>query len=94
MALAASRMATISAWALGSWVEIGQLIFIAAVLIGLVYNLTPTPAIELAAGSLAIAAPLALKLESLQLSGSFKGRGAFHKLLATKVPAAGIVAAS
>jgi threonine dehydratase len=39
-------------------------------------------------------APLALKLESLQVSGSFKGRGAFHKLLASKVPAAGIVAAS
>lgn len=53
-----------------------------------------TPAIELAAGSLGIAVPLALKLESLQLSGSFKGRGAFHKLLASKVPAAGIVAAS
>ncbi|MDP2333616.1 MAG: serine/threonine dehydratase [Reyranella sp.] len=53
-----------------------------------------TPAIELKAGSLGIAAPLALKLESLQLSGSFKGRGAFHKLLASKVPAAGIVAAS
>ena len=53
-----------------------------------------TPAIELAAGSLGIAAPLALKLESLQVSGSFKGRGAFHKLLASKVPAAGIVAAS
>lgn len=53
-----------------------------------------TPAIELASGSLGIAAPLALKLESLQLSGSFKGRGAFHKLLASKVPAAGIVAAS
>lgn len=53
-----------------------------------------TPAIELVAGSLGIAAPLALKLESLQLSGSFKGRGAFHKLLASKVPAAGIVAAS
>ena len=53
-----------------------------------------TPVIELAAGSLGIAAPLALKLESLQLSGSFKGRGAFHKLLASKVPAAGIVAAS
>ncbi|TBR28878.1 MAG: pyridoxal-phosphate dependent enzyme, partial [Reyranella sp.] len=32
--------------------------------------------------------------ESLQVSGSFKGRGAFHKLLASKVPAAGIVAAS
>jgi threonine dehydratase len=53
-----------------------------------------TPAIELSAGALGVAAPLALKLESLQLSGSFKGRGAFHKLLASKVPAAGIVAAS
>jgi threonine dehydratase len=37
---------------------------------------------------------LALKLESLQLSGSFKGRGAFHKLLASNVPKAGIIAAS
>ena len=37
---------------------------------------------------------MALKLESLQVSGSFKGRGAFHKLLASKVPAAGIIAAS
>ena len=50
--------------------------------------------IELPAGSLGVAAPLALKLESLQVSGSFKGRGAFHKLLASKVPAAGIIAAS
>lgn len=53
-----------------------------------------TPVIELAAGALGMTAPLALKLESLQVSGSFKGRGAFHKLLASKVPAAGIVAAS
>ena len=53
-----------------------------------------TPALELAAGSLGVTAPLALKLESLQVSGSFKGRGAFHKILASKVPAAGIVAAS
>ena len=53
-----------------------------------------TPVIELAAGSLGVTAPLALKLESLQVSGSFKGRGAFHKLLASKVPAAGIIAAS
>lgn len=53
-----------------------------------------TPAIELAAGAFGIGAPLALKLESLQVSGSFKGRGAFHKLLASPVPAAGIVAAS
>src|SRR5882724_4321673 len=53
-----------------------------------------TPAIELPAGSLGVRAPVALKLESLQVSGSFKGRGAFHKLLASKVPAAGIIAAS
>jgi len=53
-----------------------------------------TPVIELAAGSLGVTAPLALKLESLQVSGTFKGRGAFHKLLASKVPAAGTIAAS
>jgi len=53
-----------------------------------------TPAIELAAGALGVDAPVALKLESLQVSGTFKGRGAFHKLLASKVPAAGIIAAS
>ena len=53
-----------------------------------------TPALELAAGSLGLGQPLALKLESLQVSGSFKGRGAFHKLLASSVPGAGIVAAS
>ena len=53
-----------------------------------------TPCIELTPGALGVGAPLALKLEALQVSGSFKGRGAFHKLLASTVPAAGIVAAS
>jgi threonine dehydratase len=53
-----------------------------------------TPTLELGAGSLGVASPLALKLESLQVSGSFKGRGAFHKLLASQVPAAGVIAAS
>lgn len=53
-----------------------------------------TPVIELPAGSLGLGCALALKLESLQVSGTFKGRGAFHKLLASKVPAAGIIAAS
>jgi threonine dehydratase len=53
-----------------------------------------TPVIELPAGALGLASPLALKLESLQVSGTFKGRGAFHKLLASQVPAAGIIAAS
>jgi threonine dehydratase len=37
---------------------------------------------------------LALKLESLQHSGSFKARGAFANLLMREVPPAGVVAAS
>ena len=37
---------------------------------------------------------LTLKVETINPIGSFKGRGAFHKLLASKVPAAGIIAAS
>jgi len=49
-----------------------------------------TPVVEFAAARTSVV----LKLESLQVSGSFKGRGAFHKLLASKVPASGIVAAS
>ncbi len=53
-----------------------------------------TPALELPKGSLGLRQPLALKLESMQVSGSFKGRGAFHKLLASNVPKAGIIAAS
>lgn len=53
-----------------------------------------TPALELATGTFGLSAPLALKLESLQVSGSFKGRGAFHKLLLSKPPAAGVIAAS
>ena len=53
-----------------------------------------TPVLELATGAFGSTVPLALKLEALQVSGSFKGRGAFHKLLASKVPPAGIVAAS
>ena len=55
-----------------------------------------TPMIELPPGSVrpTLHQPVALKLESLQVSGSFKGRGAFHKLLASNVPPAGIIAAS
>jgi threonine dehydratase len=37
---------------------------------------------------------LAMKLEHLQVTGSFKPRGAFSKLIASDVPAAGVVAAS
>ena len=53
-----------------------------------------TPVIELPKGSLGHRQPMALKLESLQVSGTFKGRGAFHKLLASTVPSAGVIAAS
>jgi threonine dehydratase len=35
-----------------------------------------------------------LKLEQLQLSGSFKARGMFNRLLANPIPAAGVTAAS
>ena len=38
--------------------------------------------------------PLALKLEQLQHSGSFKARGAFANLLLRDIPKAGVVAAS
>jgi threonine dehydratase len=53
-----------------------------------------TPVIELSEGSLGHRQPMALKLEALQVSGTFKGRGAFHKLLASTVPPAGVIAAS
>ena len=53
-----------------------------------------TPVLEPEAGSLGIATPIAIKLEQMQLAGSFKGRGAFHKLLSSQVPAAGVIAAS
>ena len=41
-----------------------------------------------------MSAPVALKLENTQLTGSFKVRGAFNTLLSSDVPAAGVVAAS
>jgi threonine dehydratase len=54
-----------------------------------------TPAIEIDAGDFGLpAAPLALKLELLQHTGSFKARGAVTNVLTRAVPPAGIVAAS
>ncbi len=53
-----------------------------------------TPVIELPAGALGLSGALAVKLEQLQVSGTFKGRGAFHKLVSSTVPAAGVIAAS
>ena len=54
-----------------------------------------TPVIEIDAAEFGLAAaPLSLKLEQLQHSGSFKARGAFANLLTREVPEAGVVAAS
>jgi threonine dehydratase len=53
-----------------------------------------TPVIELPKGAFGVAVPLAIKLEQMQVSGTFKGRGAFHKLLSTPVPPAGVITAS
>jgi threonine dehydratase len=54
-----------------------------------------TPTIDVDGPDLGVGScKLCLKLELLQHSGSFKARGAFTNLLARKVPAAGVVAAS
>jgi threonine dehydratase len=54
-----------------------------------------TPVIRVEAGDLGLAgAPVALKLEFLQHTGSFKPRGAFANLLTRAVPPAGVAAAS
>jgi threonine dehydratase len=52
-----------------------------------------TPILE-TASPIAGAPPLSLKLECLQVTGSFKARGAFHNLLTRPAPAAGCATAS
>lgn len=53
-----------------------------------------TPTLRLEPGALETAGPVDLKLDSLQVSGTFKARGAFTLLRSREVPAAGVVAAS
>jgi threonine dehydratase len=53
-----------------------------------------TPILEPEAGALGIPAALSLKLELLQVTGSFKARGAFARMLAADVRAQGVLAAS
>jgi threonine dehydratase len=54
-----------------------------------------TPVIRVAGDDLGLAgAPLTLKLEFMQHTGSFKPRGAFANLLTRSIPAAGVAAAS
>jgi threonine dehydratase len=53
-----------------------------------------TPVLRLAGADLGLGCEVTLKLELLQATGSFKPRGAFNAMLAAKLPAAGVVAAS
>ena len=56
-----------------------------------------TPLWKLPASAVGLAAPGAevwLKLEHLQISGSFKARGMMNRLLANDIPASGVVVAS
>lgn len=53
-----------------------------------------TPVIRLSTAETGLENPLTLKLEQLQVTGSFKPRGAFNRMLSAALPAAGVVAAS
>jgi threonine dehydratase len=53
-----------------------------------------TPVIRLEPGCFDVAGDMFLKLESLQVTGSFKPRGAFNRLLSAPLPPAGVIAAS
>lgn len=53
-----------------------------------------TPVIDIEAGALGNDAPVTLKLEQLQVTGSFKVRGAFNNMTSAPLPKAGVVAIS
>jgi threonine dehydratase len=53
-----------------------------------------TPVVHLEPGAFGAPGRVALKLELLQHTGSFKPRGAFNRMLSNEVPASGVIAAS
>ena len=53
-----------------------------------------TPVIRIPPAETGLENPLTLKLEQLQVTGSFKPRGAFNRILSAPPPEAGVVAAS
>jgi threonine dehydratase len=53
-----------------------------------------TPTLDVGPGAFGVDVPLTLKLELLQVTGSFKPRGAFNRMLTADVGPAGVVAAS
>jgi threonine dehydratase len=58
-------------------------------------NVRRTPVMHIRAGEISgLRVDVVLKLELLQHTGSFKARGAFHRVLTSDVPAAGVITAS
>ena len=53
-----------------------------------------TPMVHLTVGDLGLPGHLALKMEHLQHTGSFKARGAFNRILSAEVSESGVIAAS
>ena len=53
-----------------------------------------TPVLHTAPGDFELPAPVVVKLEQMQFSGSFKARGAFNTLLSNEIPPTGVTAAS
>jgi threonine dehydratase len=53
-----------------------------------------TPILRVDGADLGLEGPIAFKMEFLQHTGSFKPRGAFNRMLAANLPAAGVIAAS
>ena len=53
-----------------------------------------TPVMRLESGAFGLEAAVSLKLELFQHTGSFKPRGAFHRILCADVPEAGVITAS
>jgi threonine dehydratase len=53
-----------------------------------------TPTVALGQGTFGLDLPLSMKLEFLQVTGTFKARGAFNTLLGQSIPATGVCAAS
>jgi threonine dehydratase len=65
--------------------------FVAAAAARICSNVRHTPVLQ---ADLGIGAPVTMKLELLQHTGSFKPRGAFNRLLTATLPMGGVVAAS
>lgn len=53
-----------------------------------------TPTMTLSPETFGTPVPVVMKLEFLQVTGTFKARGAFNTLLGDTMPAAGVCAAS